>query len=64
MEIDIEKTSIEETDLAIKKSFAVCCSVLRRVAVCCSVLQCVTLCESVLPRERKPGDQEECCSVL
>ena len=64
VEINMEKRPIEERDLAIKKSFAVCCSVLQRVAVCCSVLQCVAVCESVLPRERKPGDQEECCSVL
>jgi len=36
------------TDLFLRASWLVCCSVLQCVAVCCSVLQCVAVCCSVL----------------
>ena len=47
-EINIDKRSLEETDLAIKKSVAACCSVLQCVVLCRSVLQCVAVLCSVL----------------
>jgi len=48
VEINIDKKSLEETDLVIKKSVAAWCSEVQCGAVWCSVLQCVAVCCSLL----------------